>query len=112
MLHSVTTPNGDAEGTLNTTLEANATGLPIISTRHAGIPEAVVHGQTGFLVAEHDVTGMATYMVQLATDATLAGQLGVAARAHMVQFYDLHKRIAILRSLLTTARDAPLDSLR
>ena len=53
--HSVITPSGDSEGTPNSILEASACALPIVSTRHAGIPEAVVDGETGILVNEHDV---------------------------------------------------------
>ena len=60
--HSVTGRNGDMEGTPVAVLEAAAAGLPVIATRHAGIPDVVCHGQTGLLVDEHDVDGMATAM--------------------------------------------------
>src|SRR3546814_21143924 len=55
--HSVTAAAGDSEGTPNSILEASAAGLPVVSTRHAGIKEAVRHEETGFLVEEHDVDG-------------------------------------------------------
>ena len=61
-------------------LEAGASGLPVVSTRHAGIPEAVAEGETGFLVDEHDAAGMASHMLRLARDPALAGKLGQAAR--------------------------------
>lgn len=101
--HSLTAPNGDAEGTPNTILEASATGLSIISTRHAGIKEAVVHGETGFLVEEHDIVGMSAYMVQLATDAPLAAKMGAAARAHMEQNYSMPMRMERLKDILRAA---------
>src|SRR5213594_571959 len=47
-------PNQDQEGVPNSALEAMATGLPVVATRHGGIPEAVEHGRTGFLGAEGD----------------------------------------------------------
>ena len=51
--HSVTCPiTGDEEGVPVAILEAMASGLPVVSTFHAGIPEAVVDGKTGFLVSE------------------------------------------------------------
>ena len=62
MQHSITASNGDTEGLPVGILEAMATALPVISTRHSGIPEAVEDGITGFLVEEHDVRGMAERM--------------------------------------------------
>lgn len=50
--HSVTPSYGDAEGTPVAILEAGAAGLPVVSTRHAGIQDVVVHQKTGLLVEE------------------------------------------------------------
>ena len=56
---SVTASNGDSEGGAPTTiLEAQATGIPIVSTYHADIPTIVQDGITGFLVAERNVDGL------------------------------------------------------
>ncbi|HZD97867.1 MAG TPA: glycosyltransferase [Micromonosporaceae bacterium] len=49
---SKTAANGDTEGLPTTILEAASLGIPTISTDHSGIPEAIVHGQTGILCAE------------------------------------------------------------
>lgn len=57
--HSVTTDNGDQEGIPVSIIEAMGTGLPVISTRHAGIPELVRDGVSGRLVAERDVEAYA-----------------------------------------------------
>jgi colanic acid/amylovoran biosynthesis glycosyltransferase len=56
---SVTAPSGDQEGIPNVLKEAMAIGLPVVSTWHAGIPELVEHGKTGFLAREHDPDGLA-----------------------------------------------------
>lgn len=77
--HSVEAANGDCEGTPVGILEAGASGLPIVSTRHAGIADVVVEGKTGFLVDEGDVAGMAKNMLQLAQEPRLAHNLGQAA---------------------------------
>lgn len=98
--HSVTAANGDSEGTPNSILEAAAAGLPAVSTRHAGIKEAVLHEKTGFLVAEHDVEGMARYMALLAEDASLAASLGAAAREHMEENYSFDQRIGRLWNVI------------
>jgi len=77
--HSVTDPDsGDEEGLPVAILEAMAMGLPVVSTRHAGIPEAVSEGQTGFLVEEWDQIGMADRLVDLALDYSLRSRMGRA----------------------------------
>lgn len=98
--HSRIAENGDSEGTPNTVLEASATGLPIISTRHAGIKDAVVHEETGFLVEEGDWESMAEYMIQLAQDPNLCGQMGRAARKHIEKNYEMSKRVRTLKDIL------------
>ena len=98
--HSLRAKSGDSEGTPNTVLEASATGLPIISTRHAGIKDAVIHGETGFLVEEGDWESMADYMIQLAQDPKLSGQMGRAARKHIEENYEMSKRVQTLREIL------------
>ncbi len=51
LLHPSLTPeDGDREGIPNAVMEGQATGLPVVSTRHGGIPELVVDGETGLLV--------------------------------------------------------------
>lgn len=77
--YSHTDPDtGDEEGLPVAILEAMGHGLPVVSTRHAGIPEAVVEGETGLLVDEGDTGGMAACLVQLASDPGLRGQFGLA----------------------------------
>jgi len=98
--HSVTAANGDSEGTPVSVLEASASGLPVVSTRHAGIKEAVIDGITGFLVAEHDIDGMAQGMIKLAESPELAVQLGKAGREHMINNYHIKLRIALLDSVI------------
>ncbi len=75
--HSVVDPiTGDEEGLPVAILEAMSHALPVVSTRHAGIPEAVADGQTGFLVNEGDVEGMACCVLKLAKRADLCAEMG------------------------------------
>ena len=101
--HSVRTTYGDSEGTPVAVLEASATGLPVVSTRHAGIQDAILHQRTGFLVAERDVNAMAGYMSQLAIDSGLAAALGTAGRRFISEHYSADKSIRQLNGILQKA---------
>jgi colanic acid/amylovoran biosynthesis glycosyltransferase len=79
--HSVETASGDMEGLPVSLTEAAACGLPIVATRHSGIPEIVVDGVNGCLVAEHDVEAMAARMAELARAPQRWSELGRAGRA-------------------------------
>lgn len=102
--HAVTTSYGDAEGTPVTVLEAGAAGLPVVSTRHAGIADAVVHGKTGFLVEERDVVGMKDYLRRLVDDKALCRSLGEQGRDHIRTNYNFKHHIAVLQGLVDEAR--------
>ncbi len=108
--HSVIASNGDSEGTPVAVGEAGASGLPLVSTRHAGIPDVVVEGETGFLVDEHDVHQMAVHMRQLVDDPQLAARLGRTAqeriREHFSQRIELARLWSILRSCVKESRSA------
>jgi glycosyltransferase involved in cell wall biosynthesis len=101
--HSLTAVDGDSEGMPNTILEASATGIPVISTRHANIPEIVADGQTGYLVEEHDVAGMAGYMERLLGDPQLAADLGRAGRARVEERFRFEPPMAQLYTILEEA---------
>lgn len=97
--HSITAPNGDMEGTPVSIMEASASQLPVISTEHGGIKDAVVHNKTGFLVAEEDVDGMASYMLRLYENREEAKTMGIAARQHIEHFYLQSKQIEKIKVL-------------
>lgn len=104
--HSVVAADGDSEGTPVAVLEAGASGLPVIATRHAGIPEAILHNETGILIEERDVAGMAQAMIKLIDDPARADGLGKAGRARISSEYSSDKSIqklyTILKSYLPT----------
>jgi glycosyltransferase involved in cell wall biosynthesis len=102
--HSVCPSYGDAEGTPVVILEAQAAGLPVLATRHAGIADSVLHGETGFLVEERDVNGMAQHMLQLVRDADLCRRLGEHASRHIRANFSMQRHIGCLQDLITSAR--------
>jgi glycosyltransferase involved in cell wall biosynthesis len=101
--HSLIASDGNSEGMPCSILEASASGLPVVSTRHAGIPEVVVDGETGFLVAERDVEGMAQQMGRLVTDPALAAALGQAGRRRVTEHFSMDSSIARLWAVIRTS---------
>ena len=98
--HSIITKAGDSEGTPVAILEAAACGLPTVSTRHAGIPDAVIEGETGLLTDEHDVLGMAEACMFLVQNETDRLRMGVSARKHIEMNYDVVKLSQKIKSVL------------
>jgi colanic acid/amylovoran biosynthesis glycosyltransferase len=98
--HSISAGNGDEEGLPVAVLEAMAEGLPVIATRHAGIPEAVIDGQTGFLVQPGDCPAMARRTKDLLTNRTLRVGMGAAAQERVRNHFSLEAQLAQLRSVL------------
>jgi glycosyltransferase involved in cell wall biosynthesis len=101
--HSVTAINGDMEGTPVSVMEASAAGIPVIATRHAGIPDVIIDGETGLLVDEHDVDGMAKQILKLIENPGLAKILGQAGKENIRINFNMDKHLEILRSVLQEA---------
>lgn len=82
--HSVTTPIlGDKEGTPISVVEAMASGMTVIATRHAGIAEVIEHEKTGILVEEYDWEKMAEWMEILLNDTARSAELGKNAAQYV-----------------------------
>lgn len=77
--HSMVSASGDEEGLPVAILEAMAAGLPVVATRHAGIPDVVQEGRTGYLVDEGDSSAMAAAMHRLAASFRTRREFGTAA---------------------------------
>jgi phosphatidylinositol alpha-1,6-mannosyltransferase len=66
-------------------LEAGAHGLPVVAHQIGGVPEAVIHGETGLLVAPGDTAGLTAAFSQLIADPSLRHRLGAAGRVRAGQ---------------------------
>jgi len=99
--HSVTPDSFDSEGTPVSILEACASGLPVISTRHAGIKDIIIENTTGFLVDEFDINEMTKHMLSLAQDPKLARDIGENARKNTLDNYTMEKSIDNLWKIIS-----------
>lgn len=91
VLASVTAGNGDQEGLPVSLKEAMATGLPVISTLHSGIPELVQDGISGFLVPERDVDALAEKCEYLIQHPQRCREMGRAGRKFVEENFEISK---------------------
>jgi colanic acid/amylovoran biosynthesis glycosyltransferase len=98
---SVTAANGDSEGLPTVVAEALATGVPVVSTRHAGIPEIVIPNVTGLLVPERDAGALADALRLLLVDRALWESIHETATNHMETRFDLKMQTALLENIYT-----------
>lgn len=98
--HSLVPSSGDTEGTPVAILEAGASGLPVVSTKHAGIDEVVIHGKTGFVVDETDIDAMAEFLYRLLTNVELANEMGRKAREHISAHFRMEQSIRKLQRII------------
>jgi glycosyltransferase involved in cell wall biosynthesis len=103
------TEDGDRDGVPNVLLEAMACGLPVVSTRVAGVPELVEHECNGLLTEPHDVQGIAAALASLLEDTTKRKRLGEAARRTVIERFDLDAGANRLAALFVPALDLELE---
>lgn len=90
-LPSFTLDNYDKEGIPGTIVEAMASGLPVISTYHAGIPYIIENEKEGLLVKERDVEALKNAILRLIQDENLRASLGKNAQKKALEELDLYK---------------------
>ncbi len=88
VLPCVTSSNGDRDGIPNVIIEAMAMELPVVSTWHSGIPEAVQDGVTGILVPTADPVRLAGALEQLLADGDMRSRLGRNGRRRVLEDFD------------------------
>ncbi|MBI2078968.1 MAG: glycosyltransferase [Euryarchaeota archaeon] len=103
-LPSVTAQNGDTEGLPMVLVEAAALGRPIVATRHAGIPELVRGGQTGWLVQEHDTVALREALLSLVDNRARCTSMGREARQVVEERFELGRQVDRLEELYDRVR--------
>lgn len=93
--HSITPPSGDQEGLPVGLIEAAAAGLPLVATRHSGIPEIVRDGKNGFLVAERDVNAMGERMALLSSNPEWWKRMSESGRKHVEEKMELKTQVKV-----------------
>jgi len=86
-------PDENQEGVPNSILEAMATGLPVAATQHGGIPEAVEHGRTGWLVPEEDHVALANAMQEITRSPRVLTEMGLRAREAVIKRFGQEAQI-------------------
>jgi glycosyltransferase involved in cell wall biosynthesis len=95
-LGCVVLDDGDRDGIPNVILEAMAAGVPVVATAVSGIPEVVLDGETGRLVAPGDPVALADAVASLLADPTEAARLSAAGRRHAARRFDLSRSVGPL----------------
>ena len=102
VLPCVTASDGDRDGIPNVILEAMAMGLPVVSTRHSGIPEAVEAGETGVLVPPGDADALAEALAGLLADPERGAWMGAAGRRRVEKSFDVEVNVRRLMEELAS----------
>ena len=97
--------DGNQEGVPNSMLEAMATGLPVVATRHGGIPEAVEDGESGLLVEEEDWEGLAERIGRLLSEPSLYASIAKGAREGVERNFSRETQIEALEEVYRSVLD-------
>ena len=99
-LASVPESGGGSDNLPTVIVEAMLAGMPVVSTRIAGIPEMITDGESGFLVSPKDAPALAAAIERLLADPLLANRLGARGRQFAEQNFAIEKTTGALKHLL------------
>jgi colanic acid/amylovoran biosynthesis glycosyltransferase len=122
LLPSITAANGDREGLPVSILEAQATGLPVVSTIHTGIPEFIIDQENGFLVKEGEINRLAEKLRSLVENPDLRKEMGKRGRKKVEKNHNreteleglenIFRKVSMAGSLRTAGKKEQMDDLK
>ena len=80
-------------------VDAMATGLPVVATRHSDIPEIVQHGVTGFLAEENSVGDFEKAVLEMANRMEELSSFSTASRQWIEEQFDVRTQAKLLSAL-------------
>jgi phosphatidyl-myo-inositol dimannoside synthase len=102
----------DVEGLGIVYLEASAAGLPVVGGDSGGAPDAILEGETGYVVGGRDVGGLAERLVTLLNDPAGAKAMGDKGRAWVERDWNWDLSAARLRALIDADARLPVPGYR
>jgi colanic acid/amylovoran biosynthesis glycosyltransferase len=107
---SMTARNGDSEGLGIVFAEAQAMGVPVVSSLHGGIPEVVCDGSTGLLAPERDHSRLAEHIIRFFADETFWKDCSRKAQAWISDRFDIQRQTVSLEETYTEVSQSGAQS--
>jgi colanic acid/amylovoran biosynthesis glycosyltransferase len=96
---SIVDASGDAEGFGIVFIEAQVSGLPVVSFSTGGVPEAVAHGETGYLASEKDWRSLSHYLVILLKNQAVWKRFSCAGKERVRRLFDVRRQTEKLEGI-------------
>ncbi|HEX5422879.1 MAG TPA: glycosyltransferase [Candidatus Acidoferrales bacterium] len=109
-LPSVHAANGDAEGFGLVLLEAQAAGVPVVTSAFGGAEEGIWQGITGFRFEEADISGMAARLIEILSDPRMSLRMGMMGRRFVAERFDIRQCTSRLEKFYNeVVREQPVN---
>lgn len=112
VLPAITAQDGDEEGISNVLKEAMATGLPVVTTRHSGIPELVKNNNSGYIVKEKSIAELGNKIEKLLKNPSKCISMGASGRSFVEKNFETSTLIIELSKLFEKLANTDIDDTK